>query len=404
MSKNNFTQLISILPGFFACLVLFLWRRFFRKQIYRSAGNDLKRVLIVKLDAIGDFVLWLDVAKELRTIYPPHIYRIVLLGNQSWTDLAKAVMYFDEVWPIDRTLFFRRPKHCLKMLDKLLDTHFDVVLHPVLSREFLFGDLFVHASNSKQRIGMQGDTTNLSRWQKYLGDRCYTDLVSAATENAGELERNAQLLRWLGITDFTSGIPDIRELSVLPPMQLPADYYVVIPGASVSSRVWPSANFSALIDKIYKQTGLTAVVCGGTAEKDIGRFIERGTSVPLVNLITHTSLLELVATISKAHFLVGNETGAVHLAAALRVPSVCILGGGHFGRFIPYSQNSENIRQLVTPVFHKMECFGCNWRCIYNSDHGTAACCVEKITLDSVFFAINGTIRSVSDKDTQCGK
>jgi ADP-heptose:LPS heptosyltransferase len=63
--------------------------------------------------------------------------------------------------------------------------------------------------------------------------------------------------------------------------------------------------------------------------------------------------------------LIGVETGALHIATALGVPSVGILGGGHFGRFYPWGN----------PAVHRvaasrMDCYGCQWRCV----HGDFRC------------------------------
>lgn len=369
--------------------MLYFWFRFFKSRASAAKiEGDHKRILIVKLDAIGDFILWLDAAKELRRLYPPNEYVITLLGNRHWTDLAKTLNYFDEVWIVDRPSFFTKLANYHHLLECLCDVTFDVVLHPVYSREFLFGDLFVFASNSKQKIGMQGDGSNLSSWQKRLGGLCYTDLVPGSSEHGSELENNALLLRWLGLSGFKAGVPDLEGPFKRPFMQLPADYYVVIAGASVGLRMWPTSRFIELIGRIHSITGFTAVVCGSSAEEDLGKTLERSMSVPLVNLTGQTSLTELVAVISEAHFMVGNETGGVHIAAALGVPSVCIMGGGHFGRFVPYSPDVATQRQLPVPVFQQMKCFGCNWECIYKIQPGETAPCVEINSLESVLSAV----------------
>lgn len=387
-NRIRFRQLILLLPGLLHCLVLILRHRLFRNPTNVNTVGNRKRVLIVKLDAIGDFILWLDVAKELRRVYPPNEYVITLLGNRQWTDLAKTLSYFDEVWAIERPSFFTNCSNYCIQLENLCSVTFDVVLHPVFSREFLFGDLFVLASDAKQKIGMQGDGVNLNWWQKFLGDRIYTDLVPRSIDHIGELEHNASLLRWLGLTDFKVGVPNLEGPFEQKLVQLPSDYYVVIAGASVSLRMWPTSRIIALIERVYLQTGLNAVVCGGKAEESLGKAIKMGTSAPLVNFTGQTSLSDLAAIISKAHYVVANETGAVHIAAALGVPSVCIVGGGHFGRFIPYSSGIITSKKLPVPVFKQMECFGCNWKCIYNIPLGEAAPCIEAVSLEMVLSAV----------------
>ena len=57
--------------------------------------NQQKLVLLVRQDAIGDFILWLDTAKEYRKYYPPENCKIILIGNALWTDLAKELPFWD---------------------------------------------------------------------------------------------------------------------------------------------------------------------------------------------------------------------------------------------------------------------------------------------------------------------
>lgn len=368
--------------------MLCYWFRLFKSRSNARVKDDIKKILIVRLDAIGDFIIWLDVAKELRRVFPPNEYEITLLGNQQWTDLAKTCTYFDEVLTIERLSFFTSYQNNFELFEKLCSVKFDIVLHPVYSREFLFGDLFVFACNAKQKIGMQGDGSNLSWWQKKLGDCCYTDLVPISSEHVGELEHNALLLRWLGVTDFKAGVPELIGQFEKSLLQLPKNYYVVIPGASVSIRMWPISRFIELVEKAHALIGMTAVVCGGRAEENLGEAITMGTSVPIVNLTGQTSLPELSAVISEARFVIANETGAVHIATALDIPSICIEGGGHFGRFVPYSTEIVTKKQLPVPVFQLMECYGCDWECIHSIPFGEAAPCIEIVSLESVLSAV----------------
>src|SRR5258708_4862161 len=56
-------------------------------------------ILLVRLDALGDFVLWLPMARTLRQFYFGR--KLILLANSQWADLARGLPYWDEVWPVD---------------------------------------------------------------------------------------------------------------------------------------------------------------------------------------------------------------------------------------------------------------------------------------------------------------
>lgn len=379
--------MISLLPGLACGLSLLLIKRLFgvRRTGY---GSTLKQILIIRLDAIGDFVLWLDAAKELRRLYPKEKYTITLLGNSSWSELANRLPYFDDVWPVDRYTLVNSPVSFGKLVQKLISIPFDTVLHPVCSREFLFGDLFVWACAAREKIGMESDLKNEFPWQKRLGNRYYTRLIPCPCEAQTELERNAVFMRGIGLVEFTAGTP-VMEDAGAPPLSLPySAYYVVFPGASVATRRWPVENFATLIERIHAASGMAAVVCGGPAEESLGKALEKMAAGSVVNLVGKTSMRELVSVIAKARFLVGNETGAVHIAAAVGTPSVCVLGGGHFGRFIPYRHDTADVRSCPVPVFNSMDCFGCNWKCIYKISLDEAVPCIRNISLDEVIEAV----------------
>jgi len=63
----------------------------------KPANQKIKSVLIIRFDAIGDFVLWLDAAKAIRRIYSSNQYEITLMANEDSAELAKATLFFDHV-------------------------------------------------------------------------------------------------------------------------------------------------------------------------------------------------------------------------------------------------------------------------------------------------------------------
>ena len=70
-----------------------------------SGRADVKSVLLVRLDLIGDYVLWLDSARAYRDIYPNQ--KIVLCANSIWSSLAKQEPWWDEVLDVDVNLVSR---------------------------------------------------------------------------------------------------------------------------------------------------------------------------------------------------------------------------------------------------------------------------------------------------------
>jgi ADP-heptose:LPS heptosyltransferase len=361
----------------------------------RQQGSK-KRVLIVKLDAIGDFILWLDAARGFRELFPKDRYEITLLGNSSWTALAAEIEYLDAVWPIERRLFFKKPLYRLRMLQKIRQTGFDVFVNPSFSREFLFGDAVARVCGAVDRIGFEGDCANIESWQKKISDHWYTKLIPSGTGQLMELLRNAYFMRAIGLSEFRADIPGLFIKKTLPDGFNLREYYVLFPGASYGAKRWPPANFAELASRIYLQTGWVGIICGGPGEESLGKELAGSTDAPLQDWVARTCLQELVGIISNARLLVANDTSAIHIAAAVSTSSVCILGGGHFGRFLPYKIEAETIRPLPVIVYHYLECFGCNWKCIHDPSLKRPAPCLTSISVNDVWEVVDKVRREKS--------
>jgi ADP-heptose:LPS heptosyltransferase len=354
----------------------------------------VNKILIIRLDAIGDFIFWLDSAQHFRKIYPDK--KIILLGNKAWTELAKTFSYWDEVWELDRNKFCRNIAYRFHLLKKVRTAGFDVVVQPTYSREFLYGDAIVRISGAREKIGSVGDYSNILPIEKKLSARFYTQLIRTTPHPLMELKRNAEFMCELGIS-MTAGVPDLSPAikEVKNPLDI-RNYYVLFPGASWSGKQWPITCFAVLADKIYRQHGLIAVICGNSAEQALAEALVSHINVPVMNMTGKTTLINLTVIIKDALFLVGNDTGAIHFAAAVSTPSCCILGGGHYGRFMPYDIESKTEKPLPVAIIHQMDCFGCNWRCRYFIKGNEPAPCIEKISVEEVFAALQPLIKKTA--------
>ena len=355
-------------------------------------GKHAQSVLLIRLDAIGDFIFWLDSAQHFRKIYPDK--KIILLGNKAWTDLAKTFSYWDEVWELDRRKFSRNIAYRFHLLKKLRTAGFDVVVQPTYSREFSYGDAIARISGAREKIGSVGDYSNLLSIEKKISDRFYTQLIPSDPKPLMELQRNAEFVRGLGYI-FKSALPDMMPVAqgINNPVANNSPYFVLVPGALWTGRQWPIEKFSEFASLVFHETGMSAVICGGVTERQLGEALIAIMDIPVINMVGETSLAELVAVIKDAQFLLGNETSAIHFAAAVSTPSCCILGGGHYGRFMPYDIESKTEKPLPVAIIHQMDCFGCNWQCRYFIKGNEPAPCIEKISVEEVFAALQPLLK-----------
>jgi ADP-heptose:LPS heptosyltransferase len=353
-------------------------------------------VCFIRLDKIGDFILWLDSAKALHKMYPKR--RITLIANSTWVELAEKLPYWDEVLPID----VRRLRYNLlyrwQTMRKIRRQGFGLAIQPTFSRDFLTGDSVMRATGAPERIGFSSDNSNILQWEKRISDRWYTHLVSADSRPKMELERNAEFIRLMGVAGYQAMVARLPTVAILPDaLQIKKAYFIVFPGASWNGKQWPIENFAALIRHICTNTGWQAVLCGSSVEHRLCSMLAKETPSPVLNLAGRTNLPEFVELIRGANLLIGNDTSAIHIASAVETPSVCIFGGGHFGRFMPYPANIEGC--LPVGVYREMPCFNCNWNCNQPHTKNGPVPCISGVSVDAVIAAANAALTS-GDRET----
>ena len=381
---------MTLLKPFLIIIKSFLFYLFDSLALWKVPSpqlNELELVFLIRQDGIGDFVMWLDTAKEYRNIFPPDKYKIVLAGNKIWCDLAEELPYWDEILMVDVKQFKTFSRYRWDFLRKVRNLGVQISIQPTFSREFYHGDALVRASGALWKVSSAGDMANRNWLKQFIADSWHTELIPASTEPLTELERNAE---------FFSGLTDYPHLTSYPKLDIPEfwlssewkekTFYILVPGTSgaVAGKEWPPAFFSDLATKVFRQTGWEGVICGAKQEHSLGEQILKQCDAPLQNFCGQTTLVELAGLLSQSRLTISNDTGAVFLSSAVGTSSVCILGGGHFGRFVPYPDLPGKINHLET-VYHKMPCYGCNWVCIFPIIEGEPTPCIANISVGVVW-------------------
>jgi ADP-heptose:LPS heptosyltransferase len=343
-------------------------------------------VLLVRLDLIGDFVLWLDSAQAYRRLYPNQ--KITLAVNGACAELAAALPHWDAVISINVNELRTNYPYRLRALIGLRWSKFSIAVQPTYSREFI-GDIAIRSTAAKKRIGYFGDTNNLSRPKKAITDTWYTQLIMNNPLCTMELNTNAHFVRELGFTEFVSYVPYIPQTSLrLAKFALTQPYIVVSPGASWGPKSWPVHNFAGVVRQLLNKFDILVLICGGSGDQSVCSELFRIVDSPkTINLCGKTTLIELTEIIRQAQLVLTNDSAPVHISAATGTPSVCILGGGHFGRFLPYSP--ERRTSLVYPhvILDQMACYGCQWQCIYAFQDKGVVPCIASISVAQVYQA-----------------
>ncbi len=356
-----------------------------------------RRVLVVRLDAIGDFVLWSGAAKVLRAWLGADTH-VTLVANAVWADLAKDAGIADELWPVQGRALEWDAQYRAELRARVHGGGFAVAINTVFSREMMHGDSVVRWSRARERIGSVGTSSLLPPLERRWADGWYTRLLPASGVVMHEVERHAEFLSALGVPLTTVPAP-VLHLAHAAPEALAAlreGYFVVFPGASLAEKRWSPRNFAAVARHVQQQTGWRAVLMGDVRDAPVTR--EVAALLPgAIDLVGATTVPELASAIQRSRLVLANDTSAVHLAAATGVPAVCIAGGGHWRRFVPYPASLGAVAELVDVVsmVQDMPCFNCDWRCVLPHVRGEALPCVSRVPLEQVIGAVDRVLSRV---------
>lgn len=353
---------------------------------------DRSRLLVIRLDQIGDLILWVPVARLLREKYPVRQFHLTLLANQQWAVFAVGLKLFDEVWAVDGSRMARDLRYRTDFIRKIRRGKFGTVINPLYSREFVLGDLLVRAAGAPQAAGFAPErgAWTLERFFLAIGNRWYSTLVTGRSVLLHETERNREFaVAILGTS------PDYRTpwLPAHPDRALAAHeawgaYAILAPGSNDVHRSWPVERFAEIGRRLRAQTELTLVVCGGPGEKHLALALQKAIGSGVVDLVGTTSLAELSELIRNATLVVTNDTGSAHFCAAHGVPCVAAVGGGFHGRFLPYP-TGFGAQPGVTAVATRMDCYGCRWSCKFEIKPGEVFPCIARVEVEQVWNKIS---------------
>ena len=347
-------------------------------------SSSKQKIFVFRHDELGDWVLWLTAAAELRKFYPKNKYRIILVGKPALKQLNKECPYWDKVLDFDVKQYLTSFLYRVKIIFKLMGAN--IVLNPVLNRTLTI-DQLIGYSLAGERIGINIKSDQvIYRLDAEIrqGDSFYTKLISLDL-NKNMLEINVDFAYAVTKKKLTAGFDSLEFIPAVKPEI--ENYITVVPGAGSIKRCWESEKFAEIINRIIKEKPNFKIVLSGMicdlerSEKIISRINAKDV---IVNYCGKTDLLELCGLIKKSKFVVSNDTATIHFAASYRVPSICILGGGHFGLFHPYHGELSEIAESVTVYCHR-DCYNCNWHCYQNPYSTLPYPCISAVSVDSVW-------------------
>lgn len=310
-------------------------------------------LLLIRLDLIGDYLLFRNFLEVIRESEKFKNYHITLLGNEIWKSLAEKFdkEFVDEFIWINRNKFNNNFFYKFKVLKKIYLKGFETVIECSYSREILFGDVIVKTSRAQNRIGSSGANDSYVKWKRNLiTNKYYNHIIPARNDIIFEFERNKEFFSQILNQKITINKPYLSIEKVENKFSYLKNFIIVFPGATQKKRKWSTDKFAEVINYIISEYKLLIVIAGSKKDTVLAKKILSKVNYNLIEDLTgKTDLPQLAKLISKAKLLISNETGAIHFAAILNTPFICISIGNHFGRFHPYPDEMVVKEEYIFP-------------------------------------------------------
>lgn len=279
------------------------------------------RILIVQTAFLGDVVLTLPLVQALQQHFPAA--QIDLLTTPAHAPVLRGQAGLSAVIPYDKRGEQRGIRGFVNMVRVLRSRGYDLAVSP--HRSFRSA-LLLACCGIDRRIGF---TQRLTNW-------VYTQTVPRPA-SGHEVEKNLQLLAPLmAATEVQSG-QLVMRVSATARRQAqavlrrhgvePAHTLVgMIPGSQWGTKRWPTEHFAALIQHLKCRDQLHVALFGGPQDRILAEAISAACQTPVIDLIGQTPLQDLAAYLDCCTLVVSNDTGPMHIAAALGKPIVMLYG------------------------------------------------------------------------------
>ena len=325
-----------------------------------------ENILLIRLSSLGDIVLTSPAIRAVRRRYPKAL--ISMLVAQQFADLLTENPHLDEVITFNRTARNRNTGEMTRVVRLLRSRNFHLTID--FQRKFRTS-LLAYLSGSKCRVGNHQPNGIMctipvpDRVNKHAIDRNFDLLYPLGIEPA---DRSLEL--FLSDTDRekTRGLLAAKGVH---PKRLTVG---IFPGAGWKFREWMPNRFAAIGNRIIKDFDAQVLILGGPNEGELVNQVARLMATHAIPIAEELPIRRFAALVEACNLFISNDTGPMHIAAALQTPTVALFGPGNHIRFQPLEPIHSTLR-------HDVPCNPCK----QFTDRCKDNICMKLITVDEVW-------------------
>ena len=311
--------------------------------------QGVNRILILRADGIGDVLNSTPAISALRSAY--HAARISVVVRPPGAEMLHLNPHIDEVQVYDGDGTHKGLMGKLRFVRQLRKRDYDLAAVLYNSSQ---SNLMAYLSGARYRVGRKSERKGFS----------FT-LTSAVTfrdpkGTKHEIDRNMDVVRLTGAKDGTRALvlclsdeekawacDYLRRSGARSSQPLVG----IHPGGTSFDKLWPAENFARVSDRLMQEFGAQIILFSGPDEDALAQDIEAAMAHPPIPA-AGLQLRQFAALTEKCSLFLCNDSGPMHIAAALKVPTVAIFGSTDHVRWRPYSENAMIVRR-------DMDCWPC---------------------------------------------
>ena len=282
--------------------------------------TGLKKILIRGTNWIGDAIMTLPAVASVRAAYPQA--RICVLAKPLVADIYKLFSEADEIILYKNK--FDNPLGVFRLARELRKKKFDAA---ILLQNAIEAAIMTFAAGVKLRAGYNSDGRGFLLTHRV---KCTKEI-----KKVHQIDYYLEMVKALGCAPVSremllqTKINRVTARSVLGEFILGNNKPIIgiAPGATYGpAKRWFPERFAALADRLYDSFPYQGILLGGNTDGSTAEEVCRRANVNLMNLAGKTTLREAVYLISQCSLFISNDSGLMHIAGALNIPTVAIFG------------------------------------------------------------------------------
>lgn len=276
------------------------------------------RILVIKLSSLGDL---------FHALPAVHNLKVELAADVDWVtqpEYGKLVRCFTDV---SRIITFHRAHviaNLRQLISELRETRYDYVID---LQGLLKSAVVGFMARSERRIGPS--------FHREGSQLFYTDVAGTRNRNRHAVEECLDVIGHLHLkripVEFPVRFPDVAVTRGHPRIAM-------LPVSRWPTKNWPPGHFIDVGQRLRKDLGASLFLMGGSGDTAACARIERGLGGDVTNMAGKLSLPETGGFLKNMDLLISNDSGPVHMAAAVGTPTVVIFGPTDPVRTGPYGK------------------------------------------------------------------